>query len=66
MKLVYGNGKLLEVRDVGPVIFRLTADRVPIKVNGHRLVEDDDARELLRELLATGSYEGGRVDPPAV
>ncbi len=62
MKLVSGNGKQLEVRDVGPVIFRLTAGPVPIKVNGYRIVEDDSARETLRGLLATGLYLGGRVE----
>lgn len=62
MKLIHSNGALLEVRDVSPVIFRLRAGRVPIKLNGHRIVEDDEARGLLKELLALGLYEGGRVD----
>ena len=62
MKLIHSNGAVLEVRDVSPVIFRLRAGRVPIKVNGYRIVEDGAARELLRELLATGLYEGGRVE----
>ena len=61
MKLIHSNGKLLEVRDVGPVVFRLRAGEIPIKVNGHHLMEDDAARDLLRELLATGWYEGERV-----
>ncbi len=61
MKLIYSTGRVLEVRDVGPVIFRLTAGAVPIKVNGYRIVEDDAARETLRGLLDTGLYLGGRV-----
>lgn len=63
MKLIYGNGKVMEVRDIGPVVFRLRAGEVPIKVNGYQLLEDDPARDLLRDLLATGWYEGGRVEP---
>ena len=61
MKLIHSNGKLLEVRDAGPVVFRLHAGEVPIKVNGYYIMEDDAARNLLRDLLATGWYEGGRV-----
>jgi hypothetical protein len=62
MKLLSGNGKVFEVRDCGPVIFRLTAGAVPIKFNDRIVVEDDVAREKVRELLATGLYAGGRVD----
>ncbi len=31
MKLIHSNGALLEVRDLGPVVFRLRAGRVPLK-----------------------------------
>ncbi len=62
MKLIHSTGRELTVRDVGPVIFRLTAGAVPIKVNGYRIVEDDAARETLRGLLDTGLYLGGRVE----
>lgn len=62
MKLIHGTGRTLEVRDCGPVIFRLTAGAVPIKVNGWSIVEDDVARETLRDLLALGLYHGGRVE----
>src|SRR5258708_3149592 len=61
-KLLHGTGKTLEVRDVGPVLFRLTAGAVPIKVNGYHVVEDDEARAALRDLLASGLYHGGRVE----
>ena len=61
MKLVSSNGKILEVRDAGPVIFRLTAGVVPIKFNGKHLMEDDAARDLLRDLLALEEHEGGKV-----
>ncbi len=63
MKLIHSTGAVLEVRDAGPVIFRLHAGEVPIKVNGYRLLDDEPARDLLRDLLATGWYEGGRVEP---
>lgn len=62
MKLIYSTGRELTVRDVGPVIFRLTAGAVPIKLNGYRIVEDDAARETLRGLLDLGLYAGGRVE----
>lgn len=62
MKLIRNNGRELTVRDVGPVIYRLTASGVPIKATPWVIVEDDVARELLRALRATGLYEGGRVD----
>lgn len=62
MKLLYGNGKVFEIRDVGPVIFRLTAGaQVPIKFNDCRVVEDDEARDRCRELLGSGLYVGGKV-----
>lgn len=62
MKLIWCDGRTLEVRDVSDVIFRLRAVTLPIKVNGYRIMEDGAARDLLRELLATGLYEGGRVE----
>ncbi len=61
MKLIHSTGAVLEVRDVGPVIFRLRAGAAPIKRNGWEIVDNDAAREILRELLALGIYEGGRV-----
>lgn len=61
MKLIHSNGRTLEVRDAGPVVFRLTARDVPIKVNGYYLLEENPARDLLRDLLASGCYDGGRV-----
>ena len=59
MKLFVGTGKLLEVRDAGPVLIALRASSggPPIKEHGLRLLEDDAARERVRELLASGMYE---------
>lgn len=61
MKLVKCDGKVLEVRDCGPVIYRLLASAVPIKVNGWQLMTDDEARKLLEELRDLKLYAGGRV-----
>jgi hypothetical protein len=52
MKLVRCDGRALEVRDVGPVIFRLQAHGAPIKLRGLFILKDDKARELVRELQA--------------
>lgn len=62
MKLIVSNGKHLEVRDVSDVIFRLTANSIPINKHGYFLLEDNEARDLLRELLNTNFYEGGKID----
>lgn len=64
MKLLTCNGCVLEIRDAGPVIFRLTAGAVPLKAHGVRLLEDDAARAELRALLETGLYAGGKIEPP--
>lgn len=61
MKLLSCDGKLLEVRDAGPIIFRLTARDVPIKPAGWRLMEDGEARALLRRLIDSEMYDGGKV-----
>ena len=60
MKLVRSNGKELTVRDAGPVIFRLRAAASPLPLKDD-VMEDADAKALLRELLASGLYEGGKV-----
>lgn len=60
-KLIYCNGSVLEVRDVGPVIFRLTAGVVPIKRHGYEIMEDAAARDVLKDLLALDLYDGGKV-----
>ena len=61
MQLIICDGKTLEVRTVGPVIFRLTATIVPIKKHGKFLMDEPQARALLRELLDMEIYEGGKV-----
>jgi hypothetical protein len=48
-KLVHCNGHVLEVREVGPVIFRLEASLGPIKLNGCFIVDDNVARAWVRQ-----------------
>lgn len=62
MILITCDGRTLTARRVGRVTFQLTADRIPIKMNGSHLVEDDLASKLLRELVDSRLYAGGRVE----
>jgi hypothetical protein len=55
VKLLKGNGRVLEVWDVGEPIMRLYAGSVPIKCPGWRLLEDNEARELVRALIEVGA-----------
>jgi hypothetical protein len=57
MKLIKSNGKRLEVRDVGPVIYTLIAGTTPIKCNGYFILEDEIAREVVRDLKKYGAVE---------
>ncbi|HXJ66758.1 MAG TPA: hypothetical protein VNN79_23620 [Actinomycetota bacterium] len=59
MKLLYGNGRVLEARDVGPVLvrFRARAGGPPIKHNGYEILEDAEARDRLEAVRETGLYE---------
>jgi len=52
MKLIKSNGRRLEVRDVGEVVYELISNGVPIKLSGTILMTDDEARVLVRELIA--------------
>ena len=57
MKLLICNGRELNVYDVGQdPIYTLMAENVPLKPCGWELLEDDDARERLRELRDSGLY----------
>ncbi len=62
MKYVECDGRHLEVRDVGDIIFRLTTTGIPIKAHGTRLMKDDEVCALLRELIDSGLYKGGKVN----
>jgi len=52
MKLIRSDSRLLEVRDVGSVVCRLEAPSASIKCHGWHLLEDSEARALVRELAA--------------
>lgn len=56
MKLVYSNGKKLEVYDLGSPVIAFRAHEVPLKYNGYRIVQDDAARDIVREVLKSGHY----------
>jgi hypothetical protein len=57
MKLVHCDGRRLEVRDVGAIVYELQAQRGPIKLNGSYILDDSEAR-LCRELAkAQGERE---------
>ena len=55
MKWTRSNGKVLEVRDCGPVLLRLAADAIPLPIVD-AVEEDAAARDRVRVLLATGLY----------
>jgi hypothetical protein len=60
--MLRGTGRELEVYDVAGPIFRLTATVVPIKCHGAFVLEDDAARELVRELAAAQRTAPGGPD----
>lgn len=63
MKLVVSNGKVLEVYDLGPMLYRVHAGPNPVKHNGYHIMEDDRARQLLQNLKNQG-YRGENLSKP--
>lgn len=61
MKWLYSNGRTLVVRDVGPVLMELRAAGVPLRCRDE-VLDDEVARERLREILATGLYQKGGAE----
>lgn len=61
MKLLVGNGKVLEVRDVGPIIMTVRARAVPIKFNRVEVLEDGAAREELRRVTSARDEAGMKI-----
>jgi len=57
MKLVYSNGKKLEIYDLGEPLMKFRAGAVPIKYNGYRIVKDEVAKDIARDLLSLGVYK---------
>jgi len=58
MKLIYSNGKVLKVYEINeqPLLIIQMRD-IPIKINGYQIIDDDSAREKLKDLLRTGLYD---------
>lgn len=55
MKLLYCNGKILKVYDIGEEpVMTLAAGDVPIKLNGYHIMKDEDARERIKDLMLEG------------
>lgn len=63
MKLIACDGRELKVYDLGPIVMRVSvrAGGPPIKLNGYRVMSDDDARATVRTILETGHYDSGRA-----
>lgn len=57
MKWIKSNGKKLEVRDVGPVLYEMVPRLHPLPILD-KVLEDSEARELLQSLQRTGAYTG--------
>ncbi len=55
MKLLKGNGRVLEVWDVTKLVMRLRAGQGPIKCPGWQLLEDSQAREMVKAIIAAGA-----------
>ena len=60
MRLIRSDGRVLEVRALGPVVYRLEAARVPIKLHGSFILDDAEARELIRRLAQAQRSEAPR------
>jgi hypothetical protein len=60
MKWLRCDGRMFEVRDVGPVLMRLMAlDGAPVAKSTNAVVEDDEARRTVREMLDSGRVTKG-------
>jgi hypothetical protein len=57
MKWVFSNGSTLVVRDIGPILIQLEKTNRPLPIiSPLETMEDDEARELIKSLLAEKSY----------
>lgn len=57
MKLLRSNGRVLEVYDIGPILMRISTINLPLKENGLHILDDDQAREKVRELIDSNLYD---------
>lgn len=62
MKLLVCDGRNLTVYDLGPIVMRVVARDYPIKLHGHRVLSDNDARATVKAILATGFYEKKEIE----
>ena len=52
MKLVHCNGRLLEIYEIAkPVLTIQPCNTTPIKFNGWRICDDDEARDIASSML---------------
>ena len=49
MKYIHSNGRKLEVRDIGEVIYKLEADSIPLPII-QEIMSDEKAREMVKKL----------------
>lgn len=61
MKLVKGNGRTLEVWDVTKLLMKLQAGMAPIKYHGWELLPDDQARELVKQVIKEGATVNAKL-----
>lgn len=55
MKLLFGNGKTVEVREVGAVIYKIDASPGQyLGLHGHHILGDNEAKELLETIKPRG------------
>ncbi len=58
MKLLRSNGRHLEIYDIAATpLMRISSIQFPLKHNGWRIVEDDIARSLVREIIDNELYD---------
>jgi hypothetical protein len=64
MKQIHSDGKKLTVRDLGPVLYEMTAKikEWPLPIHTYQRMSDNEARRLIQDLKNTGNYDGGKID----
>jgi hypothetical protein len=65
VKLVVSNGRELEAYDVTGPVYHLAVASVSIKRNGYLLLEDEEARDLVRDLAKVQQCRGGANNCPS-
>ena len=57
MKLIWCNGKRMEIRDVGPILVEFYMINVPLKDNGYQLIDDETARQKICRIIDSNLYK---------